>query len=69
MEAGLAEWGQDGARIQRLRDAAEFAIYTPGSTAGLPLSILKSFARAAACRARRFGAARASASKRRPRAC
>jgi len=23
---GLAEWGQDGARIQRLRDAAEFAI-------------------------------------------
>ncbi len=31
---GLAEWGQDGARIQRLRDAAEFTIYTPGSTAG-----------------------------------
>src|SRR5688572_25058546 len=24
---GLAEWGQDGARIQRLRDAAEFSIY------------------------------------------
>lgn len=41
---GLAEWGQDGARIQRLRDAADFAIYTPGSTAGLPVSILKSFA-------------------------
>src|SRR5688572_5361639 len=31
---GLSEWGQDGARIQRLRDAAEFAIYTPGSTSG-----------------------------------
>ena len=41
---GLADWGQDGARIQRLRDAAEFVIYTPGSSAGLPVSILKSFA-------------------------
>ena len=40
---GLAEWGQDGARIRKFRDAAEFAIYTPGSTAGLPVSILKSF--------------------------
>ena len=37
---GLAEWGQDGARIQSLRDAAEFTIYTPGSTAGLPVSVL-----------------------------
>jgi hypothetical protein len=41
---GLAEWDQDGARIQRLRDAADFAIYTPGSSAGLPVSVLKSFA-------------------------
>ncbi len=41
---GLAAWGQDGARIQRLRDAAEFAIYTPGSNAGIPVSILKSLA-------------------------
>jgi hypothetical protein len=40
---GLADWGQDGARIERLRAAAEFAIYTPGSRAGLPLSILASF--------------------------
>jgi hypothetical protein len=40
---GLAEWGQDPVRIQRLRDAAEFTIYTPGSNAGLPVSILKSF--------------------------
>ncbi len=40
---GLAEWGQDGARIKRLRDAAEFVIYTPGSSAGLPVSILCSF--------------------------
>jgi len=41
---GLAAWHQDGARIRRLREAADFAIYTPGSQAGLPVSILKSFA-------------------------
>ena len=39
---GLASWGQDGARIARLKAAADFAIYTPGSRAGLPLSILSS---------------------------
>ena len=43
-KAGLAEWGQDGARIERLRAAAEFAVYTPGSRAGLPVSVLSSFA-------------------------
>ncbi|HMS01924.1 MAG TPA: ATP-binding protein [Gemmatimonadaceae bacterium] len=41
---GLASWGQDGARIQRLRDAADVAIYTPGSSAGRPLSLLRGFA-------------------------
>jgi len=40
---GLAASGQDGARIQRLRDAVDLTIYTPGSEAGIPLSILKSF--------------------------
>ncbi len=45
---GLGGWQQDGARIQRLRDAADVAIYTPGSNAGLPVSILKSFAAPAA---------------------
>jgi hypothetical protein len=40
---GLAKWGEDGERIKRLRDAADFRIYTPGSNAGLPVSILKSF--------------------------
>ena len=40
---GLASWGQDGERIQRLKDAADFAIYTPGSNAGMPVSILKAF--------------------------
>jgi len=41
---GLEEWNEDGARIQRLRDAAEVTIYTPGSESGRPLSILRSFA-------------------------
>jgi len=41
---GLESWGQSGERIKRLRQAAEFTIYTPGSSAGLPVSILKSFA-------------------------
>jgi hypothetical protein len=41
---GLASWGEDGARIQRLRDAVDMVIYTPGSNAGYPVSILKSFA-------------------------
>ena len=41
---GLAAWDQDGERIARLRNSAEFAIYTPGSSAGMPVSILKSFA-------------------------
>src|SRR6478672_1871733 len=44
---GLAEWGEDGARIQRFRDAAEFTLYTPGSTAGIPVSILTSLDRPA----------------------
>ncbi len=42
---GLAQWGEDGARIQRLKDAAEFTIYTPGGTAGVQVSALTSFAR------------------------
>ncbi|HEY8265410.1 MAG TPA: DUF87 domain-containing protein [Steroidobacteraceae bacterium] len=41
---GLAEWGEDGDRIRRFRESVDISIYTPGSTAGLPLSILRSFA-------------------------
>ena len=43
-KAGLAEWDQDGDRITRLRAAAEFSVYTPGSRSGTPLAILKSLA-------------------------
>jgi hypothetical protein len=41
---GLGEWEQSGERIQKLREAADVVVYTPGSNAGIPVSILKSFA-------------------------
>src|SRR5205823_11980111 len=41
---GLADWDQTPERIARLRDSAEWRVYTPGSEAGLPLSILQTFA-------------------------
>jgi hypothetical protein len=40
---GLGKWGQNGERIRKLRESAEVAIYTPGSEAGIPISILSSF--------------------------
>ncbi len=40
---GLIEWGQGPERIARLRQAAEFSVYTPGSRAARPLSILRTF--------------------------
>ena len=40
---GLAEWGQDGSRIERLQASADFTIYTPGSESGIPVSALRSF--------------------------
>jgi len=39
---GLAAWDQDPDRIRRLKASAEFRIYTPGSDAGTPVSILAS---------------------------
>src|SRR5882672_5684553 len=41
--AGLAEWGQNIDRIARFRDACDLTIYTPGSSAGIELSLLRSF--------------------------
>lgn len=41
---GLASWGQGPDRIQKLRDAGEISIYTPGSSAGRSVSILGSLA-------------------------
>ncbi len=48
LEEGAGGVGTRTARaFKRLRDAAEFALYTPGSTAGIPVSVLTSFARPA----------------------
>ncbi len=41
---GLADWGEGPERIRRLKESAEFLVYTPGSDAGLPVSILHSLA-------------------------
>jgi hypothetical protein len=41
---GLSQWEETGDRIARLKSSADFAIYTPGSSAGLPVSIMSSFA-------------------------
>ncbi|GAB4411681.1 MAG: DUF87 domain-containing protein [Anaerolineales bacterium] len=39
---GLAQWGQGPDRIRRLRESAEFVIFTPGSEAGIPVNVLRS---------------------------
>ena len=39
---GLADWGIGPERLQALADSVDFTIYTPGSTAGVPLSVLAS---------------------------
>jgi Helicase HerA, central domain len=40
---GLGDWGQDASRIKKMRDSIDFSIYTPGSSAGLQVSVLRSF--------------------------
>lgn len=42
-KSGLASWGQDGDRIARFRDKTDVTIYTPGSNAGQPVSVLRAF--------------------------
>lgn len=41
-EKGLADWGQDKGRIGRFREKVDLSVFTPGSNAGLPVSILSS---------------------------
>ncbi|WP_425397344.1 ATP-binding protein [Aeoliella sp.] len=43
-KSGLAKWDQGPDRIQSYCDSVERVIYTPGSTAGIPITVLKSFA-------------------------
>ncbi len=40
---GLADWGQDGKRIENFRNASRVTIYTPGSTTGRAVSLLRTF--------------------------
>lgn len=39
---GLAEWGIEPNRIRQVKEAVRYAVYTPGSDAGLPVNILAS---------------------------
>ena len=40
---GLAKWDEGPERIQKFVDSVERVIYTPGSSAGIPITVLKSF--------------------------
>ena len=40
---GITKDFQSPQRIQKLKDSADFTIYTPGSTSGVPISILQTF--------------------------
>ena len=42
--AGLKEWGIPQERVLALKNAVQFAIFTPGSDAGIPVSVLSSLA-------------------------
>lgn len=41
---GLEAWGENSNRIKKFKEAVDIAIYTPASTAGIPISIMSSFA-------------------------
>jgi len=42
-EKGIGQWHQDKERVKKLKESAEYVIYTPGSSAGIQLSVLGSF--------------------------
>ncbi len=39
-EKGVKEWGQDGERIREFKNKVDINVFTPGSKAGIPVSIL-----------------------------
>ena len=39
---GIAEWGQSGERVAQMREQVDINVFTPGSKAGIPVSILSS---------------------------
>ena len=42
-KSGLESWGQSGERVRKMRETVDMRVYTPGSDAGRPITILKSF--------------------------
>ncbi len=42
-KSGLAKWGQTGERIRTLRETTDLTVFTPGSDAGIPVSVMSSF--------------------------
>ncbi|TWT82153.1 AAA-like domain protein [Planctomycetes bacterium CA13] len=40
---GIESWGQSPSRIAKFKESVDVAIYTPGSNAGIPMTVLKSF--------------------------
>jgi len=47
-KSGLEKSGIDATRIQNLHNTADFSIYTPGSTSGIPLNVIGSLSAPAA---------------------
>ena len=41
-EKGIGSWGQSPERVQQFKDKVDINIFTPGSRAGIPVSILSS---------------------------
>lgn len=41
---GLESWGLGATELNLLKDSVDFGVYTPGSSAGVPVNILSSFA-------------------------
>ena len=41
-QKGLGDWGQSPERVKRLRETVDVNVFTPGSNAGIPISILAS---------------------------
>ncbi|MDP0490625.1 MAG: DUF87 domain-containing protein [Verrucomicrobiota bacterium JB023] len=41
-EKGIADWGQSGERVRQLQEKVDINVFTPGSKAGIPVSILSS---------------------------
>lgn len=41
-EDGIGQWGQDADRVRQYRDKVDVNVFTPGSKAGIPVSILGS---------------------------